>query len=411
MKTVRALSTVQNTTGPISLRALATSQGFAAPVSVTQLLEKLLVKTFDAIVTTPDPEALRGDVHLTIRGDGTFELKVHMHDSGAPDYSFRLGIFLRSMSGKVFPRYSRGTVRGSDYALLHPTATGFREFDDLQQGFADTLRDDWDDFSAGSLQVNREWKDNLVEWAESFFLEKFIFIMGAVTSGGPATLVIWAANELGDLTGIRLPGELGLTGLVAAEGLYFLAGPVFFVPVFIGGALVSAALFKRRRLHSEEKDELHKVFDDTLDYDKIWITNLEGIGGRPFTLFNLDEEIVVAASPSVFNDFDNLLTNNITKRIFVHELTHAWQYQHRRFLTRLCDIIGTRGEEVLYGQNAVYQYTPGSNWYSYNMERQANIVADWYSVKFNHYVAPGTRASADTDNDRYIRENILMGQA
>jgi hypothetical protein len=45
------------------------------------------------------------------------------------------------------------------------------------------------------------------------------------------------------------------------------------------------------------------------------------------------------------------------------------------------------------------------------MEQQANIVADWYSVKFKGFVAPRTSATADTNNDRYIRENILMGQA
>jgi hypothetical protein len=211
--------------------------------------------------------------------------------------------------------------------------------------------------------------------------------------------------------GIRLPGELGLAGLVAAEAQFFLAGPEFFVPVFIGGVLVSAALFKRRSLHSEEKAELQKVFADTLDYDAIMITNVEGLGGRAFTLFNLDDQIVVAASSAVFPDFENLLTNNVTKRIFVHELTHAWQYQHRRLLTRLCDIIGTRGEEVLFGQNAVYRYTPGLAWHDYNMEQQAEIVADWYSVKFNGPLAPTTRPRADQENDRYIHENILMGQA
>jgi len=44
--------------------------------------------------------------------------------------------------------------------------------------------------------------------------------MGAITIGGPATLVIWAAGELVDLAGVRLPGDLGLVGLVAAEGVY-----------------------------------------------------------------------------------------------------------------------------------------------------------------------------------------------
>ncbi|MDD5580699.1 MAG: hypothetical protein PHY16_15645 [Methylobacter sp.] len=367
-------------------------------------------------MTTPDPEALGGNVELTIRGDGTYELKVHMHDSGAPDYSFRLGIFLRSISGAVFALYSHGTVRGSDYAFFHPEATGFREFDDSQQGFSELLRDNWADFSAGSLQVNREWNNNLVEWAESLLLDKLTFILGASAIGAPAALVIWGASILGDLTDIRLPGELGLIGLIAAEGQFFLAGPAFFIPVFIGGALVSAALFKRRSLHSEEKEELKKVFADTLDYESIMITNLEGLDGRPFTLFNLDGQSVVAASSGIFPDFGNLLTNNVTRHIFIHEFTHAWQYQHKRTLTRICDIVGTRGKEVLYGKAVVYEYTSGSDWHSYNMEQQANIAADWYLVKFNRDTDSDpfpdrVSKSADEDNDHYIGENILLGQA
>jgi hypothetical protein len=294
---------------------------------------------------------------------------------------------------------------------LHPTATGFREFHETQQGTSGALATSWDDFAGGSLMVNREWKNNIEEWATSFFLEKFIFILGAVTIGGPATALIWVAGELGDLTDIRLPGELGAIGLVAAEGVFVLAGPIFFLPVFIAGVLVSAALFKRRRLSSEEKDELTKVFGGTLDYDKIWITNLEGVESRPFTFFNLDEEVVVGASPKFFPDFDNLLKNNMTKWFFVHELTHAWQYQHRRFLTRLCQIVKTRSDEVLLGKDEVYQYTAGGDWDKYNMEQQANIVSDWYSKKINGYQSQYASKDADKVNERYIRENILMEQS
>ncbi len=128
---------------------------------------------------------------------------------------------------------------------------------------------------------------------------------------------------------------------------------------------------------------------------------------------------MVAASPSIFPDFDNLLNHpsgdqsaiKATRRIFVHELTHAWQYQHKRTLSRLCDIIGTRLDEVLYGQNAVYHYTPGLSWDDYNMEQQANIVGDWYSVKFNNFWTDTASTKSDTENERYIHENILMGKA
>ena len=411
MKTVRSLPVSQSSAGPTGLSALAASQGMAAPVSVKQLLRLLSFATFEADVTTPDPESLGGTVKLTIRGDGAYELKVHMHDSGAPDYSFRIAIFLRSTDSQLFALYSRGTVRGSDYAVLHPTATGYREFDDTQTDRADAVRDSWDAFAAGTVEVHREWSNNMEEWAESLIREKLFFVLEASTIGAPAALILWGTGLLDDLADIHLPGELGLVGLVAAEGQYFLAGPGFFLPVFIAGALVSAALFKRRRLHSEETAELRKVFQETIAYDRIWITNLEAFGSRPFTLFVPGGEIMVAAASSVFPDSDNLLANKVSKRTLVHEFTHAWQYQHKPTLANICEIVETREEEIVFGENAVYDYKPGLDWGDgYNMEQKAQIVGDWYSAKFNQYFAEGTRhpisRTAEHDNDRYIQENI-----
>src|SRR5262249_5090033 len=202
-----------------------------APVSVTDLLRRLSFVTFEDTVTTPSPESLGGAVKLTIRGDGSHELNVHMHDGGLPDYSFRISVLLRATNGPVLALYSRGPVRGSNYAVLHPTATGFREFDDSYTGQVDWLRNNWDAFAAGTFELHREWKNNIEEWVASQLWEKFLFVLGTVTIGGPATLILWGAGLLDDLADIHLPGELGLAGLVAAEGQYFLAGPGFFLPV------------------------------------------------------------------------------------------------------------------------------------------------------------------------------------
>lgn len=405
MKTVRTLPIVQETRGPVSLRALAGSHSFTPPVSVVQLLKRLSVKTFQASVTTPDPEALGGYVDLTIRGDGTYELRVHMHDSGFPDYSFRLGVFLRSTSGIVFALYSRGTVHGT----LSP---GSRDFDDTQSGFTQVLNDRWDEFAAGQLEVHREYTNELVEWLASTVLDKATFLIGAVTIGAPASLVIWGASSLGELTGVFTPGELGLAGLIAAEGQYFLFGPTYFIPVFIAGALVAAALFRRRGLNDVEIEEAKKVFLDTIPYEKIVISNLEGIGGRPFAIPNIDGQVIMGVGTGMFEPM-RADTDNTTKRVFIHEMTHAWQYFHQRTITDLCRIIGTRTAEALEGQDAVYNYAspPDRDWSFYNMEQQAHIVADWYSVRFNGSVRQGASAQADQENDRYIRESIRLGRS
>ena len=69
MKSVRGLPEVQRMSGPVSIRALAAAHGIMGAISTRNLLRSLSFRTFRETVTTPDPEALGGEVTLTIRGD------------------------------------------------------------------------------------------------------------------------------------------------------------------------------------------------------------------------------------------------------------------------------------------------------------------------------------------------------
>ncbi len=87
MTTLRQIAQVANQ-GSVCLRSLANANKIQP--CLRNVIQHLTVKTFSAQVTTPSPEALGGSVSLTIRGDGSYDLTVHLHDSGLPDYSFRL---------------------------------------------------------------------------------------------------------------------------------------------------------------------------------------------------------------------------------------------------------------------------------------------------------------------------------
>ena len=141
---------------PLSLRDIAKAGGREPPISLRDMLRSMTLRTFGAVVTTPDPEALSGNVDLTIWADGRYELKVHMHDSGLSDYSFRLGIILRAQSGKAaLAFYSRGVAHGT-------LGDGPRDSDERQTGQLSTIRDEFDDFAAGSFTVVREFHNDLV---------------------------------------------------------------------------------------------------------------------------------------------------------------------------------------------------------------------------------------------------------
>jgi hypothetical protein len=57
-------------------------------------------------------------------------------------------------------------------------------------------------------------------------------------------------------------------------------------------------------------------------------------------------------------------------QIFIHELTHVWQYYQGYWVILRSAYANKLG--------AGYKYAPGAPWDSYNVEQQADIVADWY---------------------------------
>lgn len=361
------------------------------------LLRSLSVRTFRETISTPDPEALGGAVTLTIRGDGRYVLTAHMHDSGFPDYSFRLGIFLRGESGKIaFALYSRGEVNGT-------MSSGSRDFDERKENVLPALVEHWDDFSRGTFTVHREYSNDLTGWIESAFVDVSMFLIGCVTLGAPAACVIFGASLLEDVTGAALPGELGMIGLIAAQGATYLCGPMVFVPVFIAGALVSAAVFKRRRISGDEIAAARSVFEDTIEYDRVWFTNMESEAGRAFASPCIDGSIMIGMAGA----YDNALATKETRKTMIHELTHAWQIKHSSLMTMVCTVGVERARRVTEGDAAVY--TPESftaPWDSYTWEQQAVLVsmADFWRQEL-------TRSGLSYENlptERFIRDHILM---
>ena len=322
---------------------------------------------------------------------------MHMHDSGLSDYSFRLGIILRSASGKAaLAFYSQGVAHGT-------LGDGSRDSDERRIGQLATIRDDFEDFAAGNFTVVRQYQNDLLGWIESAFLDIATFLVGCVTLGAPAALLIYNATYLAERMDVRLPGELGLAGIILAEGAYFLCGAAVFIPVFIAGALVSAALFKRRPLSQKEIDEARTVFADTVPYDKVWVTNLETFGGRWFTNMGIDGSIVIGAS----SEYEDMVADPRRSRIFIHEMTHVWQIAHSPTLTVQCEGLEDRAREAVEGIDAVYGVDPNDlqPWDSYNWEQQGDLIKFAYRDR----KAVPSKPLEQRPFERYIVENILTG--
>ena len=104
-------------------------------------------------------------------------------------------------------------------------------------------------------------------------------------------------------------------------------------------------------------------------------------------------------------------------QLFIDELTHAWQIEHRTFLPGLmCEAV-TSQSTTLGGDMSVYEYgSPGLDFSEFNPEQQGSIVDEWFAGSGNQ--GPGKEGTGKQEgfdpcqeNDRnpyfrYIRDNI-----
>jgi hypothetical protein len=135
-----------------------------------------------------------------------------------------------------------------------------------------------------------------------------------------------------------------------------------------------------RRLTESEIKFLQPIFRDTLPYSRILCYTMAGPRsitptGNPYF-----------ARSIYFDDFSKIPSGD-PKRInsqwnFVHELTHVWQYYHGINLVG-CAIKIAFTEK--YEQSYEYFLQPHKSFLSYNIERQASIVADYW-IMLNKYL-------------------------
>jgi hypothetical protein len=237
--------------------------------------------------------------------------------------------------------------------------------------------------------------------------------------------VVGEAAELLNLEQLVLPG---MVGILMAGAAAFVFGPVAMFPAFLVGAVATAALIKQRHLTDPEKVFVDRVFRGTLPVDRILLTNLVGLGDRPFTapgpggtiLVNLGEGY---ADPINYTGNGGTATGlNAPGQLLIHELTHAWQIGNESFTPEYyCRAVSTAVGTVG-GDMSAYTYGPASGgWRSFGTEQQASIVDDWFAGRDTPDAGSRQRAYQPMDEEdqtsnrnpyyRYIRDNIRAGIA
>jgi hypothetical protein len=177
-----------------------------------------------------------------------------------------------------------------------------------------------------------------------------------------------------------------------------------------GQGVESRGVPKIRTLLPDEIALAKSVFQNTLNYSMVRVTDTLGLGGKPWTTNSPPLYLL-----NVGGDYPNLAKDDDRRRLLIHELTHVWQAQHLVPITMNSAVHQTlsaiqNGGDV----SAAYAYTVGKSWGQYNIEQQASIVAHWFMPSNLCFVNGGPCGGGMKTTDArypYIRDNIRQNKA
>jgi hypothetical protein len=416
--------------GAASLEATRAEMGIARPASARRMSGEFprdLV--FDEPIITD--VALGGHHTLTLRRDGTYRYQGHFRATGFQSFE----VAIATTVGYEIP-VPGGPPGASQLAFAaHGNVKGTNEFatDEErvfpwdQTGQLPLMADEWANVRRGVFNRRVEFDTNWfgVAGDAASFLGQVIVLGSTFGAAGIAIVLAGETASLLHFDGLVIPGTVGI---LLAAGAAFVFGPSVLIPVFLIGAAVTAALVRQRTLTLDEREFADRVFLGTLPMDRVRLTNLVGLGGRPFTCPGPGGTIIV----NIGKGFDDPvrytgkggdeLGVRAKGQLLIHELTHAWQIANESFTPAyycraLSTALGTVG-----GNMSAYDYgPPDRQWNAFGTEEQASIVDEWFAGSD----APPLRNKAmrqrpfkpmDTEQNgnpyfRYLRDNIRTGIA
>jgi hypothetical protein len=131
-----------------------------------------------------------------------------------------------------------------------------------------------------------------------------------------------------------------------------------------------------------EKGLLMYVFGAfTLPFDKLRVdTNDSHTGGERNSITPF--EIAYMAPVRYRQDYSNPSVDEETRAIFIHEMTHVWQFYHdyHKIAQAVWQYVSNFGD---YSKSYIYDVSASKDFDDYNMEQQAAIVQDWWRLTHN----------------------------
>lgn len=382
------------------------------PISIGALLSRYREPiVIDQPLITPDGIALGGHHILTLERNGRYRHQGHMNASGFPSFRFGVRTILAGSAGAPFVIVQSGEVHGTN------------EFGDRESSWDETKEDGsvrlhWASLKASSPDTQIDFESDL--FGAIGDVAAFVgTLAGGALVAGPVGVCFVLGVHAADAVGIDQElGTAGLIGVAVASGVLVVFGPSAIVAAIVAGAAAGTAvelLLKHRRLtdRPEEVAFADQVFQGTLPLDRIVLTNMLGIGRRPFCIPSVGDTILV----NLGEGFDDPIRytgkgdpdkprQQAAGQLFIHELTHAWQIDVATFLPGLmCDAVLNQST-TLDGDMGVYDYDrPNRDFARFNLEQQASIVDDWFAGSGPMQSGEGPMSNK-SPFFKYIRDNI-----
>jgi hypothetical protein len=313
----------------------------------------------------------------------------------------------------VFPHYHEGHVDGWDPWDPFEGDDPGRDADWAELGTNPMVGTFFTDLPAGTMHMSERHENvgfgGVLEDVVNFFVDDFLV---AYLTQNPQLGVLGAVVALGgellDAVGVDSTGPGGMAGVILAGGMLFVQAPGLLLPVAVAGVVGAATLLEHRAMREEEEIFADAVFAGTLPpRERIRITNLSGLGGKPFVTKVPDGSYLVnLASDDAFEDpigwVDPDDPNDRPGRLFIHELTHVWDVRRASSSFRW---IAEAGPDALFGSHDVPG--PDEEFERLSPEGKAAVVAEAWYVS-NIVVGPDGRPDADSlllpaaVNDRYF---------
>ncbi len=152
----------------------------------------------------------------------------------------------------------------------------------------------------------------------------------------------------------------------------------------ISGFTQPSPPYAERFLNDAEKDLARKVFEETLPYGAIYLSNGLGLERRAYTIPHPLHfgSYVIHIGPDSFPDATDssvCMFGQTVDAVFIHELTHVWQGVNRRHAFDY--VLDSVYNQIRFGSKAydLNQDDVGKKkWKEFNAEQQAMIVENWY---------------------------------